>query len=485
MSRLTLIVAATKANGIGQNGQLPWRLPKEMAYFARATTNAPADSLNAVVMGRNTWESIPTKFRPLKSRHNVVVSRNPTFNAGSASVETNLAAAIARTEQLGAHRTFMIGGASLYAESLVAGLVDRILLTRILSPSFADCDVFMPEFQDDKSSWARAAHDVLQDWVGFDVPEGVQEENGVQYEFQILPFLVMILLLTLGISAPALLWFCAISLASVSDVTAIWNANAFFAYLMTFKCRWEPRKLFAVSLATIGVLVVVYGGSTSADANETHKRAYLKPSAPLVGDMLTLVASVGYAGYQVLYKKHAALPNDPEVIAERAYEYLPGNEDDEEEIREPVHPTIQDDVVYPPPFGLHPNLITSAIGLCTLAILWIFIPILHHLDIEPFVAPDSPAIVFTIIGIAATGVIFNAGFMVLLGVWGPIVTSVGNLLTIVLVFISDVVFGAGADAVTMGGVVGSALIVGAFGLLAFDMLDKQRRPTTIFNAASI
>nr|GAT44172.1 predicted protein [Mycena chlorophos] len=81
MSRLTLIVAATKANGIGQNGQLPWRLPKEMAYFARATTNAPADSSNAVVMGRNTWESIPTKFRPLKSRHNVVVSRNPTFNA--------------------------------------------------------------------------------------------------------------------------------------------------------------------------------------------------------------------------------------------------------------------------------------------------------------------------------------------------------------------------------------------------------------------
>lgn len=30
---------------------------------------------------------------------------------------------------------------------------------------------------------------------------------------------------------------------------------------------------------------------------------------------------------------------------------------------------------------------------------------------------------------------------VLLGVWGPIVTSVGSLLTIVLVFISDAIFG--------------------------------------------
>ncbi|KAJ7071051.1 dihydrofolate reductase-like domain-containing protein [Mycena amicta] len=182
MSRLTLIVAATKANGIGQNAQLPWRLPKEMAYFARVTSNAPADKLNGVIMGRNTWESIPLRFRPLKNRLNVVVSRNPSFNADSARVETSLDGAIAHGEHSGVHRTFVIGGAALYAESLA--LADRILLTRILSPAFAECDVFMPEFVDDTNSWTRAAHDVLRDWVGFDVPEGVQEENGVQYEFQ-------------------------------------------------------------------------------------------------------------------------------------------------------------------------------------------------------------------------------------------------------------------------------------------------------------
>ncbi|KAJ7071050.1 hypothetical protein C8F01DRAFT_1046823 [Mycena amicta] len=279
------------------------------------------------------------------------------------------------------------------------------------------------------------------------------------HTFPRLRFLSMILLLTLGITYPALLWFCAISLASVSDVTAIWNTNAFLAYLMTFKCKWEPRKLFAVSLATAGVLVVVYGGTTSSDVDSIEKR-YMKPSAPLVGDLLTLVASLGYALYQVLYKKYAALPNDPEL-----YEYLPV---DDAPDATPV------DAVYPPPFGLHPNLITSAIGIYTLGILWIFIPILHYLDLERFVLPDSLAIVFTIIGISLSGVIFNAGFMVLLGVWGPIVTSVGNLLTIVLVFISDILFGAGVDAVTLGGVVGCALIVGAFGILAYDMIDKRR-----------
>ncbi len=79
MSRLTLIVAATISNGIGRNAGLPWRLPQEMAYFARVTSNAPEGTANAVVMGRNTWESIPIKFRPLKNRINVVISRNESY----------------------------------------------------------------------------------------------------------------------------------------------------------------------------------------------------------------------------------------------------------------------------------------------------------------------------------------------------------------------------------------------------------------------
>lgn len=80
MSRLTIIVAVTKANGIGQNGQLPWRLSKELKYFAQVTSNAPEGKRNAVIMGRNTWESIPPKFRPLPKRLNIVVSRNPNYN---------------------------------------------------------------------------------------------------------------------------------------------------------------------------------------------------------------------------------------------------------------------------------------------------------------------------------------------------------------------------------------------------------------------
>lgn len=74
MSSLALIVACTTKNGIGKDGGLPWKLPKEMAYFRQATMSCPPGTRNAVIMGRNTWESIPPKFRPLRERVNVVVT---------------------------------------------------------------------------------------------------------------------------------------------------------------------------------------------------------------------------------------------------------------------------------------------------------------------------------------------------------------------------------------------------------------------------
>lgn len=70
-----IVVAATRAGGIGIGGALPWQLPSDMAFFKSLTmkTQDPAKQ-NAVIMGRKTWSSIPPKFRPLKGRVNVVLS---------------------------------------------------------------------------------------------------------------------------------------------------------------------------------------------------------------------------------------------------------------------------------------------------------------------------------------------------------------------------------------------------------------------------
>ncbi|KAI0651896.1 dihydrofolate reductase [Trametes meyenii] len=206
MPRLTIIVAATRNNGIGRNSQLPWRLSKEMAYFAKITTTAPEDSTNTVLMGRATWESIPKRFRPLPKRTNVVISRNESYQllppdaetpATSVHLLSSIDSAIQRLSEpqiLGKphHRTFVIGGANIYNAMLALApssgtFVDRILLTRVLSPAFDDCDVFFPDFAREEQGggqWRRTSHEELREWVGFDVPEGIQEENGVQYEFQ-------------------------------------------------------------------------------------------------------------------------------------------------------------------------------------------------------------------------------------------------------------------------------------------------------------
>ena len=71
-----LVVAAAKNMGIGKEGGLPWSLPGDMAYFKYLTSRTrDAAKQNAVIMGRRTWESIPAKFRPLKGRINVVLTR--------------------------------------------------------------------------------------------------------------------------------------------------------------------------------------------------------------------------------------------------------------------------------------------------------------------------------------------------------------------------------------------------------------------------
>jgi len=196
MNQVTLIVAATTNNGIGQAGKLPWRLPREMKYFARVTTGqldaaGGKGKRNAVVMGRMTWESIPRRFRPLPGRINFVVSRQAEYdlgltsavgtNNGLAVLASSLNAALEGAHAADANRVFVIGGAQLYAAALP--VAERVLLTRIVEPSFDECDVFMPDFIGG-GKWSRAAHEALCAWVGFEVPGGVEEEGGVKYSYE-------------------------------------------------------------------------------------------------------------------------------------------------------------------------------------------------------------------------------------------------------------------------------------------------------------
>jgi dihydrofolate reductase len=199
---LTLIVAATSKMGIGRGGTLPWTgLKKEMAYFARVTKRASPgvgpsfklglsilialQSRNAVIMGRKTWESIPPKFRPLRDRTNVVITRATGLNAEGGFLVGSVEGAVEAVAKTGAQRAFIIGGAQIYKAALERKEAKRILLTRVLSDF--ECDTFFPVQLDETGKtggWERKSKEELDRWTGEQVPEGVQEENGTRYVFE-------------------------------------------------------------------------------------------------------------------------------------------------------------------------------------------------------------------------------------------------------------------------------------------------------------
>ncbi|MFH4974016.1 hypothetical protein AB6A40_000725 [Gnathostoma spinigerum] len=79
--RMNIIVALDSVNGIGKDGTLPWNLPRDVAHFNSMTTKtSDPNKRNAVLMGRKVWESIPAKWRPLKGRFNVVLSKTVGLN---------------------------------------------------------------------------------------------------------------------------------------------------------------------------------------------------------------------------------------------------------------------------------------------------------------------------------------------------------------------------------------------------------------------
>lgn len=149
---LTLGPVARARNGvIGRGGDLPWRLSDDLKRFKAITTGKP------VIMGRKTWESLPSK--PLPGRMNVVLTRDGSFEAKGALVcETfTEAVQIAReqAEEDGAEEVCVIGGAALFEAALPKA--QRMYLTEVEAD--VEGDVLFPAF--DEAEWtetARTAH---------------------------------------------------------------------------------------------------------------------------------------------------------------------------------------------------------------------------------------------------------------------------------------------------------------------------------------
>lgn len=178
---LNAIVAVCPGMGIGKDGSLPWPiLRNEFKYFQRMTmTSTKEGKQNAVIMGRKTWLSIPEKNRPLKGRINIVLSKELTEPPGGAHYLAHSldgALELVESPELAekVDMLWFIGGSSLYKELMAKSHHQRLFVTRILKEF--ECDTFLPEIDLEN-------YKLLPEYPG--VSAEVQEENGVQYKFEV------------------------------------------------------------------------------------------------------------------------------------------------------------------------------------------------------------------------------------------------------------------------------------------------------------
>ncbi|MGW8441975.1 dihydrofolate reductase [Paenibacillus sp. S33] len=115
---ISMIWAMAQNGVIGRDNKLPWRLPRDMAFFKEQTIN------KTVLMGRNTWESFGGKSLP--NRRNVVLTRDQCYQVEGAEVIHSLEEGLQLAKQ---EELMVIGGAEIYA--LFWPHADRLIVTRI------------------------------------------------------------------------------------------------------------------------------------------------------------------------------------------------------------------------------------------------------------------------------------------------------------------------------------------------------------------
>lgn len=144
---IVLVVAVSENGVIGRDGELPWRLPADLARFKRLTMG------HAMLMGRKTYASIG---RPLPGRVSVVLTRDPAYDPGHADVlvATDFAGAVVRAihaDVPSRDAVHVIGGGEVYRLALPHA--DRVELTRVHTT--VEGDSTFPEL--DPADWRLTA----------------------------------------------------------------------------------------------------------------------------------------------------------------------------------------------------------------------------------------------------------------------------------------------------------------------------------------
>jgi dihydrofolate reductase len=157
---ISIIVAVAEDNGIGFENRLLTHISADLKHFKQVTNG------HAIVMGRNTWFSLPN--RPLPNRTNIVITNVPgEFFEGAVTVYS-IEEAMAKCPEN--EESFIIGGAMIYLQFFP--LAHKLYLTKMHKTFPAD--TFFPDVL--PTEWTEVSKEDVD----------TDEQAGLAYSFVIL-----------------------------------------------------------------------------------------------------------------------------------------------------------------------------------------------------------------------------------------------------------------------------------------------------------
>ncbi|MDP4089461.1 MAG: dihydrofolate reductase [Bacillota bacterium] len=127
---ISLIVAVSKNNVIGNKGVIPWKIKGEQKRFRELTTG------KTIIMGRKSFEEIG---RPLPNRKTILISNTQNITSENCTTVKSLFEAFNMTKD--EDEVFVAGGGQVYKEAFP--FADRLYVTVI--DKIIDGDVYFPE----------------------------------------------------------------------------------------------------------------------------------------------------------------------------------------------------------------------------------------------------------------------------------------------------------------------------------------------------
>jgi dihydrofolate reductase len=130
--KISIIAAVANNNAIGYKNRLLYNIGDDLKRFKTITTG------HTVIMGRNTFESLP--FGALPNRRNIVITNSKKALDGCECMKSiNNAIDACRNEE----EVFIIGGERIYNEAI--NIADKLYITEI-DDCPANADTFFPDY---------------------------------------------------------------------------------------------------------------------------------------------------------------------------------------------------------------------------------------------------------------------------------------------------------------------------------------------------